>query len=667
VKRSLFFCVFLFSFLSSLLPLSAQQARTQVTLLSSVERFEAGKPFVVGIRLQMPEGWHTYWRNAGDSGIPTEVIWTLPEGFSASPLEWPMPERIEALPLVTFGYEKEVILFSTMTPPPSLKKGSKVSLSAEVRWLECKEACVPGKATVRLDLNSGEKEVAQSNTETVALFNRFQSEIPRVKVEAKTEVFPDKSFQIQVQKAGVQKIEFFPSTEGKVALAQPFSYKINSSGVQITGKWEELSEKLAGVLVVEGTGGRELLQFDTIVKPMAKSSEVSPEKKSLGLILIFALIGGLILNLMPCVLPVLSLKILGFVNDAEGDSSKAWKQGVAFTAGVLISFWALTGLLLALRLGGEGLGWGFQLQSPGFVLGMIFFFLAMTLNLFGVFEFGASLTSLQNQVSDKKGWAKSFGSGVLAVVVATPCSAPFMGAAVGYALSQSVGLTFLVMTFLAIGVAAPYLILSLNPSWIRKMPKLGEWMIGFKQFLGFLMLGTVLWLIWVYAQLQGIAGLGSVLMASALVSFGIWWWSRSVRFISKTLAVALIAASIWFSLPEPQGGQVVPYSAVQLESLRQEGRPVFVDFTAAWCLTCQVNKKLVLHTEEIQGAFRAKGVTVMEADWTNSDPEITKALEAFGRASVPFYLLYGKDSQAAPQVLPEILTKEIVLKALEGI
>ncbi|MES2308872.1 MAG: thioredoxin family protein [Verrucomicrobiota bacterium] len=667
MKRFLLFLAFVQLLFLGSESLQAQSARTKVTMLSSVERFEAGKPFKVGIRLQMPVGWHTYWVNPGDSGIPTEVIWKLPDGFSASALEWPIPERIEALPLVTLGYENEVVLFSVITPSASVKKGSKVAIVAEVRWLECKETCIPGKATVSMDLVSAEKEIPQSNAELMTVWNRFQKEIPRETIAASSEVFPDKSFRIKVQKAGIQSVQFFPRTEGKIALAQPFSYKIDSGGVEISGRFEEFSDKLAGVLVVKGVSGEELLQFDSEVKTMSQGSTVVSEKRSLGVILFFAFIGGLILNLMPCVLPVLSLKILGFVNDAEGDASKAWKQGAAFTMGVLISFWILTGILVALRLGGEGLGWGFQLQSPAFVLGMIFFFLAMTLNLFGVFEFGASLTSLQNQVTDKKGWAKSFGSGVLAVVVATPCSAPFMGAAVGYALSQSIGLTFLVMTFLGFGVAAPYLFLSLKPEWIRKMPKPGEWMIGFKQFLGFLMLGTVLWLIWVYAQLQGIAGLGSVLMASLLLSFGIWGWSRAQKVLMKVLSVMFIIAAIGVSLPESKKIPVESFSSARLEALHQEGKPVFVDFTAAWCLTCQVNKKLVLHTAEIQKAFREKGVTVMEADWTNSDPEITKALETFGRASVPLYVLYGKDSKAAPQVLPEILTKEIVLKALKGI
>jgi len=313
------------------------------------------------------------------------------------------------------------------------------------------------------------------------------------------------------------------------------------------------------------------------------------------------------------------------------------------------------------------LGWGFQLQSPGFILAMTLFFLAMTLNLFGVFEVGSSLISLQNQVTEKKGLEKSFGSGVLATVVATPCSAPFMGVAVGYALSQSVGLTFLVMSFLGFGVAAPYLLLSLKPSWIRKIPKPGEWMIGFKQFLGFLMLGTVLWLIWVYAQLQGIMGLGSILMAAGLISFGLWWWGRSASFMSKGMAAVLIMLSIGLSLPERQKFEVEKFSASRVEELHQAGKPVFIDFTAAWCLTCQVNKKLVLHRQEIQEAFRSKGVVVMEADWTNSDPEITKALERWGRASVPLYLLYGRDPKADPILLPEILTKEIVLKALDKI
>ena len=646
---------------------SAQQAQTTVRLISSVEVFEPGKPFKVGVHLQMPVGWHTYWINPGDSGIPTEVQWRLPEGFTASPVEWPVPERIESPPLVTFGYEKEVLLLTTITPPLNFKLGTSTKISASIRWLECKETCLPGKATAELSLLAGNQERLSKNEAITTLIQKFQAEVPRKTAQVQAFVYPDKTVELLLAEKGIQSIEFFPLTEGKLALAKPFTSMINAEGATVRARFEEPSSDLSGVFVVEKATGRELLTFQSQVVAGTSQNKDSTEKRSLGLILLFAFIGGLILNLMPCVLPVLSLKILGFVNEAQKEGSQVWKQGVSFTAGVMISFWILTGILVALRWGGEGLGWGFQLQSPPFVLAITLFFLAMTLNLFGVFEVGAALGSLQNQVTDKKGLGKSFFSGVLATVVATPCSAPLMGAAVGYALSQSVALTFLVMSFLGFGVAAPYLFLSMKPSWIRKMPKPGEWMIGFKQFLGFLMLGTVLWLIWVYAQLQGIPGLGSILMAIGFISFGLWGWGRSAGRVAKGFFLIMIALTIWFSIPRTQTIEVEKYSASRVEELHQAGKPLFIDFTAAWCLTCQVNKKLVLHRQEIQEAFRSKGVVVMEADWTHSDPEITKALEKLGRASVPVYVLYGKERNAPPILLPEILTKEIVLKALEGL
>ncbi len=658
-----FFGIFFFCLLAP--GLKAQEAKTAVRLISSVDTFEAGRPFVIGVHLQMPVGWHTYWINPGDSGIPTAVQWTLPEGFTATALEWPVPKRIETPPLVTFGYEEEVLLLTTITPPKNFKVGEKAKFSAVIRWLECKETCVPGKVTAELSLLAGNHERASKNETISALFQKFQAEVPRKTVEVQVFVFPDKTVELLLAEKGVQSIQFFPLTEGKLSLAKPFTVEINAEGATLYGQFEELSSDLSGVLVVEKAEGGELLTFQSQVVAGIPQNRDSPEKRSLGLILLFAFLGGLILNLMPCVLPVLSLKILGFVNEAQKEGSQVWKQGVAFTAGVLISFWVLTGVLVTLRLGGEGLGWGFQLQSPSFVLGMTLFFLAMTLNLFGVFEFGSSLGSLQNQVTEKKGLGKSFASGILATVVATPCSAPFMGAAVGYALSQSMGLTFLVMTFLGFGVAAPYLLLSLKPEWIRQIPKPGEWMIGFRQFLGFLMLGTVLWLVWVYAQLQGIVGLGSILIAIGFISFGLWLWGIARGRISKAFAVLLIGVTIWLSIPRADKVGVEKFSAVRVEELHRAGKPLLIDFTAAWCLTCQVNKKLVLHREEIQAAFREKGVVVMEADWTNSDPEITKALEKFGRASVPLYVLYGRDPKAAPVLLPEILTKEIVLRALD--
>lgn len=560
----------------------AQKAQTKASLLVATTAIEAGKSFDVGIRLQMPAGWHTYSKNAGDSGMPTEVVWELPPGFHASELRWPKPMKFETPPLITFGYEGEVVLLATITPPATLSQKS-IELKADVAWLECKEICVPGQAIIQRTMSVGKSEASSE--------------------------------------AG-------------------------------------LIQKFEGLVTNEGAGDPQKNLNET---------PVAAESKSVGLILLFAFIGGLILNLMPCVLPVLSLKILGFVREAQQEGSQVWKQGVSFTAGVLISFWILTGLLLLLRVGGQEIGWGFQLQSPGFVLGMAILFLVMTLNLFGLFEIGTSLASLENQIYEKQGWLKSFGSGVLATLVATPCSAPFMGVAVGYALGQSAGLTFFVMTFLALGVAAPYLILSFNPHWMKKIPKPGDWMIRFKYFLGFLMMGALFWLIWVYAQLQGISGLASILILVGLLSFAIWGFtqfqSRWVRFV----CVALGILGLYQSVPNQTQVKWEPFSTARLEALRKEGKPVFIDFTAAWCLSCQVNKKLVLHRQEIEEAFQKRGITLLEADWTNRDPEITKALTAYGRASVPLYVFYTGNPEEAPILLPEVLTIETVLKELEKI
>jgi len=420
--------------------------------------------------------------------------------------------------------------------------------------------------------------------------------------------------------------------------------------------------------------------------PTTAKKEVS----SLWFALLFAFAGGMILNLMPCVLPVLSLKILGFVQQAGEDRNKVFPHGLTFMAGVLASFWALAGVLLLLRAGGEQLGWGFQLQSPTFIIVLAIFMFLFGLSLFGVFEIGTSLAAVGQQTAAKSGHFGSFMSGVTATVVATPCTAPFMGSALGFALSQSVLVNFAIFTALGLGMAAPYVILASSPALLKFVPKPGAWMNILKQFMGFLLMATVIWLLWVLGIQTGVNGVIVLLIALLFTGMGAWvlgYWGnltrgKSTRLIARALAGIAIIGSIIFTVRSVDAAGATPQSSASVEklgdirwqtyspelvkNLKAQGKPFFIDFTAAWCLSCQVNQKIAFGSEDVQQAFAKHGITPIVADWTSKDETITRALAAYGRNSVPLYVLFTGKTNSAPVILPEILTPGVVLDALES-
>jgi thiol:disulfide interchange protein DsbD len=402
--------------------------------------------------------------------------------------------------------------------------------------------------------------------------------------------------------------------------------------------------------------------------------------------LLFAFVGGLILNLMPCVLPVLSLKVLGFVKQAGDDKQRAATHGLAFTAGVLLSFWALLGVLLALRAGGQQIGWGFQLQSPGFVVCLSFLFMLLALNLFGVFEVGSSLVAAGNLAAGREGLAHSFWNGALATLVATPCTAPFMGSALGYGLSQPALVSFAVFTALALGMAAPYLLLATSPRLLRFVPKPGPWMEGFKQLMGFFLLATAIALVWLFGRQAGPDGMGMLLGGLLFAGLGAWVFGRpsaspagsvlrtalAATLVAVGLGVSLTAGGARASAPQAaaahaEDGNWERWSQARVDELRAQGRPVFVDFTADWCLTCQVNAKVALDTQAVSERFKEYGVVQLKADWTLRDDDITRALASYGRQGVPVYVLYGRDPGASPRLLPEVLTPGVVLEHLDEV
>jgi thiol:disulfide interchange protein DsbD len=640
----------------------------------------------------MAEGWHTYWKNPADSGLPTRMAWRLPEGFRAGPLQWPLPRRIAAPPLMSYGYEGEVLLPVEITPPPALSPGSEVRLTGRVDWLECQEACIPGRAELELVLPV-RAEAPRPAPATATLFRATRGLLPvpargwDLKAAAAPGVLA-LSFRAPQAPAGAY---FFSDKPLVVEYPSPQTLRRVSGGHRLditrAANGPALSH-LTGVLLVEGGAAPLAVEVDVPVSPLAAppgaGMVVPAAGRGLALVLALAFLGGLVLNLMPCVLPVLSLKVMGFVQQSGRDAQRAWRHGVAFTAGVLLSFWLLAGLMLVLRAGGKSVGWGFQLQSPTFVAFLAALFFVLGLNLFGVFPLGESLIAAANLNRERTGLVSSFGSGALATVVATPCTAPFMGSALGYGLTQPGVVSLLVFTALALGMAAPYLVLSLNPRLVRLVPRRGAWMEGFQQFLGFLLMATVVALLWLLGREAGVQAMTRVLAGLLALGLAAWLYGRApapgfdarARLLAPAAAALFLALGLILGVRPAEGGGGLgrgesgglaweAYTPETLASVRAQGRPVFIDFTAAWCLTCQVNERVALASTEVQDRFRREGVVPLRADWTRNDGDITVALASYGRQGVPLYVLYPRDPGRPPRVLPEVITPGIVLAALD--
>ena len=703
-------------------PVKAQHLTAELVSLGPA--IAPGGQQVVGLVLTMEEHWHVYWVNPGDAGAPPKIAWTLPAGFTAGPMQFPIPDRLPLGPLMDFGYEDEVA-FPVMVSAPADAKTGPAHLDAQVSWLVCNNVCVPGKAHLGLDLGVQPGAPRPAEEPKLGALGEAMTLLPRTLPSGSSvSITGDAKWFAVTLHDGTQAkdAEFFPYVDAPassdalqanvIANATDQGVEPLKDGVRVyvqrAPDLAALPAKLNGIVRLSDS-----LAYEVSV-PVVQVSDVraaahagmtnggTTSMTTLGAIGL-AFVGGMILNLMPCVFPVLFLKGLALVQSAnapEGDARNrhALRHGLVYALGILVSFWAIVAALLALRATGSHAGWGFQLQSPVFlaILATGLFFLA--LSLAGQFDVGLSLTSVGGELAEKQGYAGSFFTGVLAVVVATPCTAPLMGAAVGFALAQTAVVTFAVFTALALGLAAPYLLLSWQPAWAKLLPKPGAWMEVFKQATAVIFFATAIFLTWVYGQIEsarggadrGVMQISLLLGCFLLTAIAGWALGRwPARWSSAIAAVVLISLGLAVPLSQQRkieaaqvntavhaadtaaaGGANLdvawqPYSEQALQAAHAAGRPVFLNFTAAWCLSCHVNERVVLQTTEIESALRKGSFVTMTADWTNEDPAITQKLESVGRDGVPTYVIYPAAAGATADVLPELLSKEIVLKAIQ--
>lgn len=675
----------------------------ELELIAEAESIQPGESFWAALRLKPDAQWHVYWRNPGDSGLPPALSWQLPPGFVVDSIQWPYPERIEVPPLTSLGYRDETLLPIRITPPRLLSAGTTVELKAHADWLVCKVECIPGEADLELILPVHDSTPVLDPAWT-DLFKTARERLPisgrNLPVSfsvTESEVILDFQAPGELERS-LESIRFFPYEKAIIKYNTPQTLtRLDDNYYRLTMSRSsyllEQPEQISGILVSPQGWGEALPRPALEIRAEAASSQIASVAATDGITplkaLLFAFLGGLILNLMPCVLPVLSLKVLGFVSRAGEGRGKAVGHGLIFSLGVVLSFWLLAGLMIALRAGGEELGWGFQLQSTNFVLFLSAFMFLFGLNLLGVFEIGGGLSSAGGKLAARGGWLGSFLNGVTATVVATPCTAPFMGSALGFSLSQPAWVSFLIFTALGLGMSTPYLLLAASPRLLSLVPKPGRWMESLKHFMGFLLMATVVWLCWVLGVQAGINAVAVLLLTLLVLGVAAWIYGRWGRLESRRrrLATSIAALVAVVSLllgvvgvrnfAQPHTGDMTaennglirwePYSEAKLTSLRESGTPVFLDFTAAWCLSCQVNERVAFGSSEVQQKFVELGINALKADWTSRDESITRALAGYGRNSVPLYVLYGPGAGEEPIILPEILTPGIVLDALSRI
>ena len=706
--------------LLALAALSAGAAtRTQPRLVVSAEAARPGETVMAGVLLKMPPGWHTYWKNPGDSGAPTKIDWQLPDGIKAGEIQWPVPEKLTVEGLTTYVYHNEVMLQVPLTLADTVTAGAK-ELKAQVSWLECERVCIPGKAEVKATLDAGPESKPSAE---ILLFDAWKKKLPRTdagfevsgwwekgadgdsrpvtlevamkdaedffpypsnafEVQAATEKLPATGGQTRLRK-GVKKYEGdWPAQFRGIVVARPGGSE-TAFEVNVALKSETASKSAATLAAGSGTEG----------KPVAGETKHPGPKRPLPLMLLFAFLGGLILNIMPCVLPVIALKILGFVNQSKESPKRVRTHGLLYGWGVLVSFFLLAAIVIGVQHAGRSASWGMQFQNPQFLVVMTVLITLVALNLFGVFEVTLSGRAMgaAAQLASKEGKVGAFFNGVLATALATPCTAPFLGVALGFAFTQSAPVVVLMFLMIGLGLAAPYVLLSFVPGLARFSPRPGAWMEKFKMAMGFPMLATAVWLFTLTTAHFGKSAPFWLGIFLVLLALAVWVWGEFVqrgvkqRALATTASLA-VAALAYFGVlerqlnwrspvteknargslaQEPGGIDWQPWRPEAVAKARAEGRPVFVDFTADWCVTCQANKRTSIEISSVRTKLKEINAVALIGDYTREDDAITAELQRFGRAGVPLVLVYPGDPNAEPIVLPEVLTPGIVLDALE--
>jgi thiol:disulfide interchange protein/DsbC/DsbD-like thiol-disulfide interchange protein len=712
-------------------------AHTSVALIADVKSVKPGLPFTVGIRMTMDPGWHTYWKNPGESGLATSVDWGLPSGLSAGEIGWPLPGKtVESGDVLTYGYAHENMLLVRMSPSPVLKPGSRLTVKAKVSWLECEKTCVPGEASVELTLPVLPDDPAADH---ILLFQKYRGLIPdpwdenagfmispnvgKGMVELRLTAKPGKAFVTSAD--GVP--DFYPGptdnlTTGRVQVkggasevvlnvpfssSQPLSHDAVVRGVIVYrfegGERRGVSYEVpVGLRFQKGfSGGGSSVPEKGLLDRTFETGQDAGSRQSFILYIFFALVGGLLLNVMPCVLPVIALKVFGLVRMAGDHPGQVKKLGWFFSLGILVSFLVLASVVIVLKVAGQQVGWGFQFQEPLFVIAMCAVVFAFGLSLFGVYDIrlpGAAVTGVSSATSRQGnkggGYAASFWEGVFATILATPCTAPFLGSALGFAFAQPPLVNILVFGAVAIGMALPYLLLTAKPAWMKFLPKPGAWMETAKQFMGFLMMATLIWLLYILGKQLGMEAV--IWTAAFLLTVGISCWlvgrfatltaSRRRASVTWVVAVALAVFGYWWFVENtlnvrgliageptsgesgaPQAGGIAwrSFSLAGLEADLKDSKAVFLDFTAEWCLTCKVNEKTVLSDPLVVEKFRTSGILPVRADWTNRNQDITRLLAKFGRSGVPLYVLFPAGHPNQPIVLPEVITSGMIVEAID--
>mgnify|MGYP005732504179 FL=1 len=646
MNKTIFSILLLFSFFGSAEIVDTGHAR--ISLIKDHSDFVPGTSINIGLKVSMDKGWHTYWRNPGDSGGPIEIDWNLPKGFSVSDIKWPLPEKIEYPPLMTYGYE-DFVIYPMVLSIPADYSDDYFEMNADI--LICADVCIPESGKISSNL---------LDIESDSLIYEWLESVPSKSLPITTSL-NDNNLEIKFTfEKEIKEIYFFPDENNSIDYSSKQNFYKKDDGYFLSIKlFNDEFQNVSGVLDIDGTGYN---------VSNGKFEDFNEEGLSLITALIFALIGGLILNLMPCVFPVISLKVLSFVSMGGSSPRKIRNHALVFTVGVIASFMLIALTIILLKQAGNFVGWGFQLQSPLIVglLSLVMVFISLVLITDN--SFGESLTKLGNIGGSENGYYSSFLTGVLAVVVASPCTAPFMGAALGYALIQPSGETVPIFLSLSLGFSLPYLLLAANPKLIDFLPKPGDWMVTLKEFFAFPMLATALWLLWVFSLQVNQILVIFLLIGWLLLALNFWIFQKDYKTINKVIFLGISIFSMIYFLPETEeietekniiiGSATEWYEGIE-DDLRNKNQPYFINFTAAWCITCQSNEITAFSKDGFKSLLEEKNIEYIKADWTNRNDAITRSLKKYGRSGVPFYV-YWEPGFENPKILPAILTDQII-------